>query len=111
MDYRGGTSRPPPPWREQMDAKLRAFLASHGVSEEALDALERGDAPTGPDVLRKGADDSPLAKIALCNALVAEIKQRLDRIERADVSRNALVKGVEMNGVKHAAATALSKGQ
>jgi hypothetical protein len=118
-----------------MDAKLREFLARHGVSEEALDALERGDAPSS-DVLRKSDDpverlrkiapDSPaLTKIREIddmlhgvNGVVAQINETLAAIMKADAARGAFARGEalfkagKVNGTAHALADALlNKGE
>jgi hypothetical protein len=106
-----------------MKESLRNFLRSAGVSESDLDKLEKGEVPDDTaGVLRKSKNDTALAKCAACAALLEEIKQRLDRIERGDAHRTAAAKGVEqftsgkmnghtgVNGVNLALA-ALSKGQ
>src|SRR5262249_50401901 len=45
-----------------MDAKLRAYLKRQGVSDAALDKLERGEVPDDDHVLRKGTSDNPLVE-------------------------------------------------
>jgi hypothetical protein len=90
-----------------MDAKLRAFLKRNGVPDDALDKMERGEVPDDDGVLRKGIDNPVLRKIREVEDLLADIKRRVEQIERADAHSAAFARGVEkfqsakMNGVKH----------
>jgi hypothetical protein len=62
-----------------MDARLREFLKRHGINDETLDALERGDVPAGPDVLRKAMGaKSVLQTIGEIHATLDEIQTSLD---------------------------------
>src|SRR5262249_41677489 len=81
-----------------MNAKLREYLRSKGVSESELDKLDRGEVPS-PDsgVLRKNAPDDPyLRKIEEIDTLLREIQEGLDCIKKADSHRAATARGVEL---------------
>jgi hypothetical protein len=90
-----------------MDPKLRAYLKSQGVSDEALDKIERGQVPDDPDVLQKRADDDPYASLRKINEMIKEIKDGLERIAQQSAYRaacargNALFEAGQMNGDAH----------
>jgi hypothetical protein len=78
-----------------MDAKLRAFLRRQGVSDAALDQIEKGQVPDGDDVLHKGVDD-PFAKLRECERLIQEIRDGLAKISQTNAHRAAIARGVEL---------------
>jgi hypothetical protein len=83
-----------------MDAKIRAFLKREGISDKALDRLERGDVLDDDSALRKQVD--PFAdQLRKVNDLLHEIKERLDKIETFDRQRATFQKftaGMPING-------------
>jgi hypothetical protein len=89
-----------------MDAKLRAFLKREGITDEVLDKLERGEVPDDDSALHKQADDNPFAdQLRKVDAILQEIQERLDRIEKCDRHRAAFQKfttGMPINGAAHA---------
>jgi hypothetical protein len=90
-----------------MDAKLREYLKKNGVSDQALDQIERGIVPDDPDVLRKRADDDPCANLRKIDEMLKEIKGGLERIEKQSAHRAACARGEalfnadQMNGGAH----------
>jgi len=82
-----------------MDAKLKVFLRSKGVSEEAIAKIEQGDAPDDPEErLRKIDPDSPvLTKIGECRDLLDDIKKTVASILKADAHRESTARGAELH--------------
>jgi hypothetical protein len=78
-----------------MDEKLRAYLKRSGISDEALDKIDRGEVPDDT-ALRKTDDNPVLEKMRKVDELLAEITERLTRIERADGHRAATARGLEL---------------
>jgi hypothetical protein len=111
-----------------MDQKLREFLRKKGVSEDDIDALERGEVPDDPDVLRKRDDDSPLdrlrksvdrmrdddarslEKLRQIADQMREIKEVVERIEKESARRAAFARGVALFNAGHNGADRASKG-
>jgi hypothetical protein len=83
-----------------MDQKLRALLASKGISADVLDKLEQGDAPAEPEaILRKIAPDSPvLAEIQEVRDLLAKIKADVAAIKKADAQYPRPILGAQTSG-------------
>jgi hypothetical protein len=75
-----------------MDAKLREYLKRQGVSDAALDKIERGQVPDDDGALRKRGDDSLLDKFRQCEEMLKEMQEILDRIEKSDRQRGSIQK-------------------
>jgi hypothetical protein len=69
-----------------MDSSIRDYLRRQGISDTALDKLERGEVPDD-GALRKRTDDSPLEQVRKWNDLLHKINEGLKRIEESDVLR------------------------
>jgi hypothetical protein len=89
-----------------MKQSLRDFLRDRcGLSDEALDKLERGEVPDDGKTLRKSApgdaDDSArfhpgFSTVRRAYELLDEMRESLVRIERGDRERAAFARGVNM---------------
>jgi hypothetical protein len=82
-----------------MNPKLRTYLKSRGISDEAISKLSRGEVPDDDATLRKQTSDSPsplLEKMRKVDDLLREITERLERIEKADAHRASVARGLEM---------------